>query len=100
MQIAATNPIALTPDAVPSDVIEQEKQIYKKQLIEQGKPEKIIDNIINGKINKYFQEIVLLEQPFVKENKINIKSLISQKAKEIGDDIKINDFVRVQVGEE
>ena len=100
MHIAAVSPIALTSDFVDKKVIAEQEEIFKKQLLEEGKPENIIDNIVKGKINKYFQEVVLLEQAFVKENKLSIKQLLADKSKEIDDSITISNFARIGVGEE
>ena len=100
MQIAATSPVSLNVDSVPEKFKQEQEEIFKKQLIEEGKKESIIDNIVKGKMNKYYQEVVLLEQPFVKENKITIKNLLAEKSKTVNDQLDISDFVRLQVGEE
>ena len=86
MQVAAANPKYITPDDVPSGEIEKEKEIYQEQLKKEGKPEKIIDKIIEGKIRKYFAEVCLVEQEYIKEDK--------KKVKEILGDIKVEQFIR------
>ena len=96
LHVAATAPEYLTRDDVPSDKVESEKDIFRKQLV--GKPENIIDNILNGKINKYFSQICFLEQGFVKEEKQSINNLISEKSKLIEDEITVKRYVRYQLG--
>ncbi len=86
MQIAATNPQYLTPEEVPAEVIEKEKGVYREQLSKEGKPENIIDNILEGKINKYFEEVCLVKQEFIKDDK--------KKVEEILGDSKIEKFIR------
>jgi len=76
MQIAATNPRYITSNEVPEEEINKEKEIYKEQLLKEGKPENIIENILNGKINKYFSEICLINQEFIKEEKKKISELL------------------------
>lgn len=96
LHVAATAPEYLTRDDVPSDQVESEKDIFRKQLV--GKPENIIDNILKGKINKYFSQICFLEQGFVKEEKQSINNLISEKSKLIEDEITVKRYVRFQLG--
>ena len=96
LHVAAAAPEYLTRDDVPSDQVDSEKDIFRKQLV--GKPDNIIDNILNGKINKYFSQICFLEQGFVKEEKLSIKNLISEKNKLIEDEITVKRYVRYQLG--
>jgi len=96
LHVAAAAPEYLTRDAVPAEKIEEEKEIFRKQL--EGKPENIIDNILKGKINKYFSQICFLEQGFVKEDKVSITNFVAEKTKEIGDTITIKRYVRYQLG--
>ncbi|MFL2859241.1 MAG: translation elongation factor Ts [Pontiellaceae bacterium] len=96
LHVAAAAPEYLTRDDVPSDQVDSEKDIFRKQLV--GKPDNIIDNILNGKINKYFSQICFLEQGFVKEEKLSIKNLISEKSKLIEDEITVKRYVRYQLG--
>ena len=96
LHVAATAPEYLTRDDVPSDQVESEKDIFRKQLV--GKPENIIDNILKGKINKYFSQICFLEQGFVKEEKQSINNLISEKSKLIEDEITVKRYIRYQLG--
>ena len=96
LHVAATAPEFLTREEVSSETIESEKAIYRKQL--EGKPENILENILTGKINKYFSQICFLEQGFVKEDKVSITNLIAEKSKEIGDTISVKRYVRYQLG--
>ena len=98
LHIAATAPEYLSRDEVPISQVEEEKDIFRKQLV--GKPENIIDNILTGKINKYFSQICFLEQGFVKEEKQSITQLITEKSKIIGDEITVKRYVRFQLGGE
>jgi elongation factor Ts len=94
--VAAAAPEYLTRDEVAAETVEAEKDIFRKQL--EGKPENIIDNILNGKINKYFSQICFVEQGFVKEDKVSITDLVAEKAKELGDTLSVRRFVRYQLG--
>jgi len=96
LHIAAAAPEFLTREEVSAETIESEKEIYRKQL--EGKPENILENILKGKINKYFSQICFLEQGFVKEDKVSITTLIEEKSREIGDTIRVKRYVRYQLG--
>ena len=98
LHIAAAAPEYLSRDEVPNSQVEEEKDIFRKQLV--GKPENIIDNILTGKINKYFSQICFLEQGFVKEEKQSITQLIKEKSEIIGDEISIKRYIRFQLGGE
>ena len=96
LHVAAAAPQYQTRDEVPEDLIESEKAIFRTQL--EGKPENIIDNILTGKINKFFSQICFVEQGFVKEDKISITELVAEKSKELGDTLSIKRYVRFQLG--
>ena len=100
MHIAAANPICLTSEDLPSDVLDKEKEIYKAQALEQGKPEKIVDKIVEGRVKKFYSEVCLLEQPYVKDPDVTIHDLLNATVAKIGENIKIRRFARFQVGEE
>ena len=100
MQIAATNPIAVKREDIPSEVLEREKDIYAAQAKESGKPEKIIDKIVEGKLNRFFAEACLLEQPFIKDTDITVQDLLNELIAKTGENIIIRRFVRFQLGEE
>jgi len=100
MHIAAMKPTYLNPESVPADVIEKEKEIAKAQLLKEGKPENVIEKIIPGKINKFYQEVCLTEQEYVKaEKKENVAKALEKVAKAAGGSAKLVDFVRFEVGE-
>ena len=99
MQIAAAKPIVVTREEVPSDFVDKEKEIYQAQAIEQGKPEKILDRFISGKLEKYYQDNCLLEQSFVKDPNKTIKDLLNEKIAKLGENMLIRRFTRFQLGE-
>jgi elongation factor Ts len=99
MQIAATNPISITREEVPPEVLEREKRIYEEQLREAGKPENVIPKILEGKLEKFYKENVLLEQPFIKNPELTIQDLLNELISKTGEKIVIRRFARFQVGE-
>jgi elongation factor Ts len=99
MQIAATNPISITREGVPPEVLEREKRIYVEQLREAGKPENVIPKILEGKLEKFYKENVLLEQPFIKNPELTIQDLLNELMSKTGEKIVIRRFARFQVGE-
>jgi len=99
MQVAASNPIAIKSDDFPAELLEKEKEIYKAQVLKEGKPEKILDKIIQGKLEKYFQEFCLLEQPFIKDEDRTVKQRIDETIAKLGENITVKRFVRFRLGE-
>jgi elongation factor Ts len=99
MQITASNPLYVKREDVAQDVVEKEKEIYKKQALESGKPEKILDKIAEGKLEKFYQEICLVEQSFIKNPDITVKELMEELVVKMGEKILINRFMRFQLGE-
>ena len=99
MQIAAANPLYLEPADVPAEVLEKEKEILRAQALNEGKPEKIIDKMVEGRLQKYYKEFCLLEQAFVKDPEKTIRDLVNEKIAEIGEKISIRRFVRYEMGE-
>tara|TARA_B100000686_G_C16316788_1_gene726151 strand:+ start:43 stop:651 length:609 start_codon:yes stop_codon:yes gene_type:complete len=99
MHIAASSPIAVQREDVPSSVIDREKEIYIDQAKQSGKPDKIINKMIDGRINKFYQEHVLLEQAFVKDPDKNVKDIITDTIAKLGENINVTRFVRFQLGE-
>lgn len=100
MQITAMSPIAVRREDIPEEVIEKEKEIYREQLRKEGKPEHIIEKIINGKMEKFFKEKVLLEQEFIKDPSLTIEQLIKLHISKFGENIKVRRFCRFKIGEE
>lgn len=99
LQVAASNPLFLTRDIVPADTVNKEKEIYTQQALNEGKPEKVVEKMVEGRINKYFKEVCLLEQPWIKDQDFTIAKLVEQKSKEQGSDIKVVKFARFEKGE-
>ncbi len=99
MQITASNPLYVKREDVPEEVKEKEKNIYKKQALESGKPEKIIDKIAEGKMEKFFQEMCLIEQSFIKNPDITVIELLEELIVKMGEKILVSRFVRFQLGE-
>ncbi len=99
MHIAATNPLAIRPEDVPVEVVEKEKEIYRAQARETGKPEQVIEKIVEGKLAKFFKESCLLTQPYVREPDKTVADLLNELIAKIGENITIRRFVRFQVGE-
>jgi len=99
MQVAATMPIAIDRENVPADILEREKDIYATQARDSGKPEKIIDKIVEGKLKKFFSEACLLEQPFVKNPDVTVQDLLNEIMAKTGENVIIRRFARFQLGE-
>ncbi|HEX9935326.1 MAG TPA: translation elongation factor Ts [bacterium] len=99
MQVAATNPVAVRREEVPKDTVERELDIYRTQVQDQKKPPAILEKIVQGKLDKYFQEAVLLEQGYVKDPGKTMQEHIQDISKQIGADITVKRFVRFQLGE-
>lgn len=99
IQIAATNPIAIDRERVPQDILEKEREIYATQAKESGKPEKVIEKIVEGKLNKFFSEACLLEQPFVKNPDVTVQDLLNEMIAKTGENVVIRRFVRFQLGD-
>ena len=100
MQIAAMDPLWIKPEDVPKEVIEKEKEIYKKQAQELGKPEKVVEKIVQGRLQKYFTQVCLLEQPYIKDPKLKVKDLLAESVAKLGENIRVGRFTRFKVGEE
>jgi elongation factor Ts len=102
MHVAAASPAApvyVTKDEVPAEALEKEKEIYRAQALDQGKPEKVVERIAEGKLKEYYQTFCLLEQPFVKDPKLTVGQLIQEKIAVIKENIVVRRFARFRVGE-
>ncbi|HAP32706.1 MAG TPA: elongation factor Ts [Firmicutes bacterium] len=99
LQVAATNPSYLVKDDVPADILDKEKEILRAQALREGKPEKIVDKIVSGRIEKYYQENCLMEQSFIKDQDITIRKLVAEKIAKLGENMVVRRFVRFEVGE-
>jgi elongation factor Ts len=100
MHIAASNPLYVRPDEIAEGALDREKEIYRSQLRDEKKPEKIWDKIIEGKLKKYYEDVCLVEQKFVKNQDITVGTLVSNMIAKTGENIVIRRFARFQLGEE
>jgi elongation factor Ts len=100
MQIAATNPLCVSPEDMPAEVLEREREIYKGQALDQGKPEKIVDKIVEGKLKRFYAENCLLQQPFVKDTDKTVEDLLNEMRAKTGENVMVRRFARFQLGEE
>jgi elongation factor Ts len=99
MHIASTAPLAVSPDQIDPAVVEHEREVYRQQVIEEGKPEHIADKIVEGKVQKFFKESALLAQPFVKDPDKTIDELITEVSSQTGEKIEVARFARFKIGE-
>jgi elongation factor Ts len=99
MQIVATKPLCLTREDIPPDALEKEKAIYETQARDMGKPERIIERIVEGKLQKYYQEVCLMEQPFIKDDDLTIQDVFHAAVAKLGENIVVRRFVRFELGE-
>lgn len=99
MQVAASSPRYVSKEDVPAEEVEKEREILLHQVINEGKPEHIAAKIVEGRLEKFYEEVCLLEQPYIRDPKIKVKDLLNEKIAKIGENIKIRRFVRYAVGE-
>jgi elongation factor Ts len=99
LQIAASNPLFISKDEVPSENLNKEREILRVQALNEGKPEKIVDRMVEGRIEKYYKEVCLLEQPFVKNPDITVQALVNEAALASGEKISVRRFTRYERGE-
>lgn len=99
LHITAMNPRYLTPEDVPEEVLERETSVLKAQAATEGKPESIVEKIVEGRLNKFYEETCLLEQPFVKDEGVKVKDLLAEAIRTLGENVVLRRFVRYEVGE-
>lgn len=99
MQIAAAKPEFVRREEVPAEALNKEREILRAQALNEGKPEKIVDKMVTGRIEKYYKEICLLEQPFIKDTNLTVQQLLTEKIAKIGENISVRRFVRYELGE-
>jgi len=99
MQVAASRPEFVSRDEISPAVIEKEKEILRVQALNEGKPAHVVDKMVEGRIKKYYKEVCLLEQPFIKDTDMSVQQLITEKIAKIGENISVRRFARFQVGE-
>jgi len=97
MHVAAMNPLYLSPEAVPEEVLAKEREIYTAEFAGSGKPKNIVDNIVNGKLAKFYEDTCLLNQKFVKDEDVTIGELVKQKIGVIGENIRVGRFARFEI---
>jgi elongation factor Ts len=99
MHVVAARPVYVSREEVPADVMEREKVIYRDQMANSGKPEQVVEKIIEGKLDKWLSEVCLLEQPYVKDPNVTIQSLLVDSVAALGENIRIGGFSRLAIGE-
>ena len=99
MQVAAAGAASLNADSLDPELIERERQVYRQKTLDEGKPENIVDKIVEGRIQKFYQEVCLMEQGYIRDDKVRIKDLVQEHSKSLGDTITVKRFVRLQLGE-
>jgi elongation factor Ts len=100
MQVVAARPKYLLPEDIPAEVIEAEKKTHRVQMGDSNKPEHVIDKILEGKLQKYYQEVCLMRQPFIKDEGLTVQDMVTQLAAKLGENIVVRRFVRLEVEEE
>ena len=99
MHIAASSPLGIKSEDIPAELIEKEREIYKAQALDEGKPENIVDKIVEGKVQKYYKDVCLLSQAYVKDSQKSVEEVLKETIAKIGENIDIKRFVRYQLGE-
>jgi|YelNatPaOPRAMG01_1025707.scaffolds.fasta_scaffold14398_7 elongation factor Ts len=99
MQIAAADPQYIRREDVPAEVLEKEREIERARALAEGKPEKVVDKIVEGRLNKFYEEVCLYDQPFIKDNTLTVGQLIASKIAQFGENITVSRFVRFKVGD-
>jgi len=97
MQVVAMSPLYLNPDQVPADVKQKELEIYKEELKLSGKPEDMIEKIATGKLEKYYSEVCLMKQAFIKDDKLTIEKWLTEQIAKLGENIQVTDFIKYQI---
>lgn len=99
MHIAAAAPMGLKAEDIPEEVVAKEREIYRERALEQGKPENVVDKIVEGQVNKFFKDSCLMSQPYIRDPKVTIDDLVKDAIGKIGENIQIRRFARFQLGE-
>jgi len=99
MQVAATAPMTIGRDELPSDVLDNERDVIRAQALEQGKPENVVEKIVEGRIEKFYTENCLLDQPFIKDDSNTVRDLLNELITKLGENIKVARFARFQIGQ-
>ncbi|MBS0014403.1 MAG: translation elongation factor Ts [Desulfobacterales bacterium] len=99
MHIAASSPLGVVPEDIPADVAEREREIYRQQVLEMGKPENVAEKIVDGKMNKFYKESCLMNQLYIRDTNLTISDVLNEMIAKTGEKITINRFARFQIGE-
>jgi elongation factor Ts len=99
MQVAASSPDYISRDDVPEEAVEKEKEILRAITLKEGKPENIVDKIVEGRIDKFFERVCLLDQPYVRDDKLKVKDLVTSVVAKLGENMKISRFARFSLGD-
>lgn len=99
MQIAATSPLSVDRDGVPESEIDKEREVYRNQALEEKKPEQIVNKIVEGRMEKFYSEVVLMDQPFIKDDSKSVRDLLNEIVSKLGENIKVSRFARFQIGQ-
>lgn len=99
MQVAATSPMVIERDDLPVEVLEKEREVFRTQALEQKKPEKVVEKIVEGRLEKFYTESCLLDQPFIKDDEKTVRGLLNELIAKLGENIKIARFARFQIGQ-
>ena len=99
MQVAASRPEYVMRDEVPADIISREREVYRAAALHEGKPERIVDKIVDGRLEKFFKDICLLEQPFIKDPDRSVEQVLKETIAQLGENISIRRFTRYEMGE-
>lgn len=99
MQVAATGCLSLDPASLDPSAIAREREVYRQKTLDEGKPANIVDKIVDGRIQKFYQEVCLMEQAYIRDDKMTIKALVKDQSKSLGDEITVRRFARIQLGE-
>ena len=99
LQVVAARPLYLAPEDIPPDMLEEEKNVYRVQAREMGKPERIIERIVEGKLQKYYQEVCLIKQPFIKDDDLTVQDVLTEIIAKLGENIVVRRFVRFELGD-
>ncbi|MCB0083302.1 MAG: elongation factor Ts, partial [Caldilineaceae bacterium] len=98
MQVVAARPQYVSREEVPTDILAKEREIYREQLVDSNKPPQVVEQIIEGKVNKWYSENCLLEQDFIKDPSVTIQSLLTDQIAALGENIRVNRFARLEIG--
>ncbi len=99
MQVAASSALSLDAASLDQALVEREREVFRQKTLDEGKPANIVDKIVDGRIQKFYQEVCLMEQPYIRDDKLTIKSLVAEQGKALGDTLTVSRFTRIQLGE-